>query len=200
MTKIIKVLIAFAAITAPASARLTVQAVDNASAVADLGVDATFGSQRLNLADSWGDARACVEIAGEVSCYRSEAAMDAAHPELGKLASHHVPTESATAVTASTAGVGFVARANCATQLRLYSSTSFGGNLLTLTSRSVVHNLSVYGFDNIASSYKVGACSSTFWSGANASGSTYPGSTGANASASTMGGGWDNTLSSVRIN
>lgn len=200
MTKTTRMLIAFAAIVTPISARLTVQAAEIGSVTTDLGVDAAFGSERLNLADGWGEARACVEVGGDVTCYASEAAMDAAHPELSTLASLPVTGETHNAVTSPVAAIGYVARVNCSTQLRLYSSTSYGGNVLTLTSRGIVHNLSVYGFDNVTSSYKVGACPSTFWSGANGSGSTYPGATGANASASTMGGGWDNTLSSVRVN
>ena len=68
------------------------------------------------------------------------------------------------------------------------------GNTLT-----VVLNLSTYGFDNDTSSYRVGACASTFWAGASGSGSVYPGPTGANASASSMLSGWNNVVSSVYI-
>jgi hypothetical protein len=60
-------------------------------------------------------------------------------------------------------------------------------------------NLSTYGFDNITSSYQVGACGSTFYDGASGVAPTYPGPTGANAASATMLTSWDNRVSSVYI-
>ena len=40
-----------------------------------------FEDATLDLAQSWGDAQACIEIDGAVECYRSERQLDAAHPE-----------------------------------------------------------------------------------------------------------------------
>jgi len=59
--------------------------------------------------------------------------------------------------------------------------------------------LSAYGIDNAVSSYKVGACSATFFDGAGGGGSIYPGYTGAGAQYSSMVSGWDNRLGSIWI-
>ena len=140
----------------------------------------------VDLADGWGSVGACAELGERVECYRTEPELLAAHPEL-------------VAGVAFGVGSGMVAASSCSSSLRLYRSTGYGGSALYLTTRSVVQNLSSFGFDNDTSSYRVGACSAAFYSGANLAGSQYPGSTGANASASLMAGGWDNVVSSVII-
>lgn len=167
----------------------------------DTSVVADFEGRSLDLAESWGDARACIEIAGTVSCYRSEADMDVAHPEFVFDRAQISVAEEAGVTSAPAAAFSgpFVTVLSCSTSLRLYRSTNYTGSVLQLTSRAVTHNMSAFGFDNDVSSYKVGACSSTFWSGSNLSGSIYPGSTDANDVSPSMGGGWDNIVSSVRI-
>lgn len=170
------------------------------------GVVATFEGEPINLSISWGDAHACAEIDATVTCYRTEADMDAA---IAELSTASTPAASSTAVSDTRQAAfrvgpvafagGIVTAATCSTSLRLYRSTSYTGSVLLLTSRSIIHNMSTYGFDNDVSSYKVGACSSTFWAGANGSGTVYTGATDANDQAATMGGGWDNVVSSVRI-
>ncbi|MEN9504566.1 MAG: hypothetical protein RI958_492 [Actinomycetota bacterium] len=147
---------------------------------------ATFEGSVVDLAVGWGQAAACAEVGVAVECYRTEAELLVAHPEL-----------VAGAVLSANREV--VAASSCSSSLRLYRSSGYAGSALYLTTRSVVHNLSSFGFDNDTSSYRVGACSSAFYSGANLSGSQYPGSTGAYASASGMVGGWDNVVSSVII-
>ncbi len=144
------------------------------------GIVADFEGQRINLAEGWGEARACTSDGVVTTCYRSEAAMDRAG-----------------AVAVSSGGV--VPLATCSSSLRLYRSTSYGGAVLQLTTRGTYINLSGYGFDNDTSSYKVGACSSGFYDGASGGAPTYPGSTSANASATSMVSGWDNRVSSVYI-
>ncbi len=148
--------------------------------------EAVFGGAVIDLADGWGSAGACAELGDSVECYRTEPELLAAHPEL-------------VADVAFGLDSGVVAAAACSSSLRLYRLTGYGGSALYLTTRSVVQNLSSFGFDNDTSSYRVGACSAAFYSGANLSGSQYPGSTGANAAASSMAGGWDNLVSSVII-
>lgn len=145
---------------------------------------AVFEGAAIDLADGWGEARACAELGERMECFRNESELLAAYPEL--LAEPRFGVDS-----------GAVAAAACSSSLRLYRSTGYGGSALYLTTRSVVQNLSSFGFDNDTSSYRVGACSAAFYSGANLSGSQYPGSTAANASASSMAGGWDNMVSSV---
>lgn len=72
--------------------------------------------------------------------------------------------------------------------------------MLSLSTRYTAINLAPYGFDNVTSSYKVGACRSGFYDGSSGGGSIYPGSTGAGAQAASMASGWDNRVSSVVIN
>jgi len=155
--------------------------------------EAIFEQGELDLSESWGDATACIELGDHTECFRTEQQLLAAHPEYGAPGD----TES-TSAAASTDG-DITPMATCSSSLRLYRSTGFTGGTLVLTTRAVVLNLSTYGFDNDTSSYRVGACASTFWSGASGSGSVYPGATGAWASASSMLSGWNNVVSSVYI-
>ncbi len=162
-------------------------ALDNgkSSAVAERGL-AEFEGRTIDLKEGWGDARAChVDENLDVTCYRSEAQMDRA---LGLSATDRggAPSEAH----------GF---ASCSSSLRLYWNSYYSGPVLYLTSRQSWITLSWFGFDNVTSSYKVGACSSLFRSGSHGTGSTYPGGTWAWAQRSTMGYGWDNVLSSVYI-
>ncbi len=144
------------------------------------GVLATFEGTTINLHDGWGVAQACTSDGNVTTCYRSEAAMD-----------------RATSVAARS--ISITPLASCASSLRLYRSTSYGGAVLQLTTRGSHINLSGYGFDNDTSSYKIGACSAGFYDGSSGGAPTYPGSTGANASATSMVSGWDNRVSSVYI-
>ena len=143
---------------------------------------AAFEGTTVDLARSWGNADACIEIDGTVECYRTERQLDAAHPEF-----------------AAGESSSLAALASCSSSLRLYRSNNYTGGTLVLTTRGVVINLSTYGFDNDTSSYRVGACSSTFWAGSSGSGSVYPGNTGAWASAPSMLAAWNNFISSVYI-
>jgi hypothetical protein len=97
---------------------------------------------------------------------------------------------------------GSLARlANCSTGLRLYDGTGYSGSVLVVLDRSVWINLSIYGFDNLTSSYKVGACSSYFAENSSGGGSWYPTSaTEAWDQASSMLAGWSNRVSSVYQN
>jgi hypothetical protein len=154
--------------------------------------EAIFEQGQLDLGESWGDATACIEFDDHTECFRTEDELLAAYPEYGSTGG------DSGAISAALNGV-ITPMSVCATSLRLYRSTGFTGGTLVLTTRAVVLNLSTYGFDNDTSSYKVGACASTFWAGASGSGSVYPGPTGANASASSMLSGWNNVVSSVYI-
>ena len=154
---------------------------------------AWFEGAEIDLSKSWGEATACVELGDHTECFRTEAEMLEAHPELGE-------TATTDRMVASQVSSDATILATCLTGLRLYRVTSYGGIALTLTTRSIWINLSTYGYDNDTSSYKVGACSSVFRAGASGSGSTYPGNTGAGAVATAMLAGWDNVVSSVLIN
>ena len=138
-------------------------------------VIANFEGTRINLTHGWGEATACTSDGTRTDCFRTEAQMDWF---LGQ--AMHVALD-------------------CSSSLRLYSSSGFGGSVLHLTARGSWLNLSNYGFDNITSSFIVGACDSFLASGASGGGSWYPGSTTAGASAASMLSGWDNVLSSAFI-
>ena len=156
--------------------------------------EATFEQGELDLGESWGDATACIEFADHTECFRTDDELVAAYPEYGAGGGN---VNVIAAVGPADGGVTLMS--TCSSSLRLYRSNGFTGGTLVLTTRAVVLNLSTYGFDNDTSSYRVGACASTFWAGASGSGSVYPGPTGANASASAMLSGWNNVVSSVYI-
>jgi hypothetical protein len=188
------------AITALVTGPITTHAAESAitSASADeSSVDArsiaSFEGTSLDLSKSWGEAGACwIDEDGAATCYRTEKEMDAAivaaGGDLGRVTDEHHRQDIAHGAR----------MASCSSSLRLYRSDSYSGGTLYLTQRYSWINLSWYGFDNDTSSYRVGACSTTFRSGSNGGGTTYWGGTGAFASKSSMSG-WNNVLSSVRI-
>lgn len=142
------------------------------------GVTATFEGRTINLAQGWGDAKACHSDDYSTRCYRSEAEMDEIEGA--------VPVDSAVAARA------------CSGNLRLYRGTSYSGGVLSLSTQYITLNLASYGFNNDTSSYKVGPCAARFYDTNNGSG-LYPGSTGANISKTSMLSGWDNRIGSVYL-
>lgn len=138
---------------------------------------AWFEDHWIDLAVSWEQATACDVRPDLTICYHTEDAMNA---ELDA-------ARTATMLTA------------CSTSLRLYDGASYTGAVLNLSTRTTVVNLSLYGFDNLTSSYKVGACDTDFYSAANLGGSLYAGNTSAGFQAPSMLSGWNNTVSSVFI-
>ena len=141
---------------------------------------AWFEDHWIDLTVSWEGAAACDVQPDLTTCYRTEAAMDAEH--------YDSQTRSA-----------FTTLTSCSTSLRLYDGTTYTGTVLNLSTRTTVLNLSVYGFDNLTSSYKVGACDSDFYSAASLGGSLYSGNTSAGSQAASMLSGWNNAVSSVFI-
>lgn len=141
---------------------------------------AWFEDHWIDLTVSWEHATACDVEPDITICYRTEAEMD---------------TELHAARTATS----LTTLAACSSSLRLYDGTSYTGGVLNLSTRATVMNLSVYGFDNLTSSYKVGGCDADFYSAANLGGSLYAGSTGAGSQATSMLSGWNNVVSSVYI-
>ena len=148
------------------------QAADVNSQLAD------FEGSFIDLSKDWGEAKACWSDGRTTECFRTESQMD----------SQINQRFTSKAVVAT-----------CATSVKLYSNTSYGGSVLSLVTRTVPINLSAYGFDNLTSSYVIGSCSTLFYDYANNVSPTYPGSTTANSSASSMSTGWDNRVSSIRI-
>lgn len=147
---------------------------------------ASFEGGYLNLRNGWGHATACTSDGVTTECFRTEKELD-----------QYLTQVVSQAGSQSLGDVGI--QSVCSTTLRLYSGTSFGGSVLALSTRLAFVNLSAFSFDNVTSSYRVGACSSTFYDGASGGAPTYPGNTSAGASATSMLSGWDNRVSSVFI-
>lgn len=147
-----------------------------------ISVIGTFEGTTFRLADGWGEAHACVSDDGATArCYRTEAEMDAAE-------GNEVAGRFDVQPLSDCSGSG----------LRLYASTSYGGDVLQLKLRWTVLNLATYGFNNVTSSYKVGACSSTLFD-TTSGGTVYPGDTSAGVWASTMATNWDNRVGSAYL-
>ena len=147
---------------------------------------ASFEGSYIDLRDGWGDATACASDGLTTQCFRTELELDRF---LG----------SGSVEDVAQALIGFVIQSVCSASLKLYSNTSYGGSVLALTTRFTFLNLSTWAFSNVTSSYKVGACSATFYDGASGGAPVYPGPTFAWASATSMLAGWDNRISSVYI-
>lgn len=110
-------------------------------------------------------------------------------------------TSSASALTLSpTSGSQSAAGSSCSSYVKLYDGTSYTGSSLWLSTRWSWINLSTYGFNQRASSFKIGACSAHFADYSNGGGAWYPTwATQAYDVASTMASGWNNDVSSVYI-
>jgi hypothetical protein len=145
---------------------------------------ARYGDHWIDMANDWESAKACTVGADGAFCFATERQLDA---------------YLSSSTTAVASGVSIAAA--CSSSLRLYDGVTYTGAILHLTTQWTIHNLSSYGFDNRTSSYKVGACSSLFYSGASGGGSLYPtGNTQAFDQFASMLTGWNNVLSSVYIN
>lgn len=156
------------------------------SAHAADSVQARFENGTIDLADGWGEARACATIGERTECFRSEASMN-----------RWISSEEASTAQSQSGDVGTMA--SCSSSLRLYDGTSYTGQVLYLSTRSLWINLSSYGFDNLTSSYRIGACGAYFAENASGGGAWYPGNTTAGAAAASMATGWNNRVSSVYI-
>lgn len=159
--------------------------VSSAASKPDVSI-ASFEGGYLNLRNGWGEATACTSDGVTTECFGTERELD-----------QYLTAPADQAVSQALGDVGI--QSVCSTTLRLYSNTSFGGTVLALSTRQTFINLSAFSFDNVTSSYRVGACSSTFYDGANGGTPIYPGNTAAGASAASMLSGWDNRVSSVFI-
>ncbi len=171
---------------------------DTAELAAADPASAYYDGTLIHLDEDWQGAGACVVDGTRPGvCYATEAELLAAHPELTGDATADGSTVS-TELSSLEPEMSAMST-SCSSSLRLYRETSYLGSVLFLTGRYVYHNLSSYGFDNDASSYRVGACGASFFSGSSGSGSIYPGPTSAYSSSATMASGWNNVVSSVYI-
>jgi hypothetical protein len=161
---------------------IALPAASTSAAATSPGVLAQFEGRTIDLSEDWGEATACSITTVGATCYRTEQEMDAAFAVTLRVA-------------LSLRGL-FGILSNCVTQVKLYDGTSYGGTVLQLWGRQT-HVLSTSGFDNVTSSYKIGACDAEFYSGISTG--PYPGNTSAGAQSTAMVAGWDNIVSSIYI-
>ena len=158
------------------------------------GATATFEDTTLDLAESWGEASACMvwpDAVDEIECFATEAELDARinalETQMG-LDNKGGPTE------------GLLGSTQCSSYLKMYDGTFYGGAVRYLRSKYQWHNLANYGFNQRTSSYKVGACGTYFADYNNGGGAWYPTyATQAYDQSPTMMAGWNNDVSSVYI-
>jgi hypothetical protein len=172
---------------------LLVSSLPNASASADWPRRdnpsiAVYGDRLIDLRVSWEGADACTSDGRRTVCFDTVAEMDG-----------YLATTSPIALDVEVSIGGLLALSVCSSSLRLSTGAGYSGNLLNLSTRFVTLNLSTYGFDNLTSSYRVGACDAVFFENAGGAGATYPGSTSAWTQSPSMVAGWDNRVSSVYI-
>ena len=144
---------------------------------------AMFGDRQIDLRAGWGGAQACTTDGVTTECFATEAEMDV-----------YLGTDAAS----DTGNVGGAQRVACSTSLRLYRDTGYGTPVVNVSTRLAIVSLASIGFDNMTSSYKVGACAATFYDGT-AGGTVYPGNTAANAQSTSMTSGWDNRIGSAYL-
>lgn len=152
-----------------------------AAAVEHRPAVASFEGSQLDLAVDWGAARACLVWRDQVGieCYRTPAEVEARAGQL----------------TATTA----LATASCASPLRLFQDSAYGGRELWFFDRGYWQNLADYGFDDQLSSYIVGACYSHLAEYADGAGWWYPGSTSPFSYVPYMSSSWNDRVSSIEI-
>lgn len=141
---------------------------------------ARFEGGTIDLTEGWGEARACITDGSETECFRSEAEL-----------------LDAEGLDASSAR----AEATCEFPAALYAETLFGGAVLYVDApRASWINLSTVGFNNITSSFTIGACDARLAESDNGGGSWYATTdTIAWALVPTIASGWDNRISSIYL-
>ena len=154
------------------------------------GQIALFEGALIDLAQGWGDARACAiwNDRNIAECFRTEAELEARLAALGNPAQRVV--DGLTTTTGSA----------CTSPTRLYDGAGYGGRVLYLWDRHTWIDLRDLGFANRASSYEIGACSAYFADYPGGGGDWYPTSlTSAYRRSSSMRSGWNNRVSSVYL-
>lgn len=88
---------------------------------------------------------------------------------------------------------------SCSTPLKLRDGTNQSGTLVLIYTRLQWVNLTDFDFNNMTSSYTVGACAVILASGTNGGGSLYAECLNAGCVEDVMLTGWNNVLSSVYL-
>ncbi|WP_424215819.1 hypothetical protein ACN20G_27080 (plasmid) [Streptomyces sp. BI20] len=180
-----KVTFGLVAVTTLATSALLAAPAGAAGAPAPDGTTrfASFEGRTLDLSGDWGAAKVCMVWKGRgvAECFRTAAAQEARAQEL---------RETSTARQALAA---------CSTPLDLYGDGGRQGRNLKFYDRGYWQNLSAYNFDNQMSSYWTGACTAHLAENANGGGYWYPGNTGPNHIEDVLRSGWNDRVSSIKI-
>jgi hypothetical protein len=141
---------------------------------------AYFQGGTIDLAQGWGSAQICDVTLSGTYCFTGQSAYQNWVNTAG-LMSDVVPL------------------ANCSSGLDLYENIDYGGSELIVSSEVNWINLSTYGFSDVVSSFKVGACSISMTDSSNGSGNVYPGPTSPGSDVSWIGTAWNDRVQSVYI-
>ena len=157
---------------------------------------AVFEGRRINLAEDWGEATACLvwRQGGVVECFRTVEALDALEARLAPQRDAIAPPTGGTAPYAASS---YSYSYSCSSSLRLYEHNWYGGRRLSFWDRGFWQNLGWYGFDNQTSSYIVGGCYAHLAEHPDGGGWWYPGPTYPYAAEAVMG--WQDVISSIYI-
>ncbi len=169
-----------------AGALVVPAAATAAGAASSSGVIATYDGRKINLADGWQGAQACVVFtADDVRCYDSQSDI----PDPLVAAAQSRPADGVVTAAACT-GSGFVT---------LYADIGMGGDSLSFASTSGVWtNLGPYGFnDDMESWTNSTGCNALVADGTGGSGDRL--SLAAHSSSSNVGTSWKNRASSINV-
>ena len=137
---------------------------------------ARFEGQWIDLSKGWGAATACMIFPHRpIECFRTTEAL------LAHRATLPSPDTS------------------CSSPLRLHDKANQLGTTIFVYTRGLWINLSTVDFDNMTSSYIVGACAVDLAALANGGGSHYPECLSAWCQEDVLLTGWDNVFSSVYL-
>lgn len=156
---------------------------------------ASFEGRTIDLAQDWGEARACLvwRQGGVLECFRSNEALDAREAQLAPGRAAHHPAESEpTTVTASYSY-------SCSSPLRLYEYNWYEGRQLSFWDRGFWQNLGDYGFEDRTSSYIIGACYAYLAEHADGGGWWYPGTSSPYTADPVMYSDWQDRISSIYV-
>ena len=144
---------------------------------------ASYNGGPIDLSQGWGSAQICSVTSAGTYCFASQ---------------YDYQTWAATNPSTGAAN-GSSPMTSCSSGLDLYENINYGGRELILSSQSNWINLSIYGFSDIVSSFKVGACSIRMTDAANGAGSAYPGPTTPSSLVPWIGTAWNDRIQSVYV-
>jgi len=137
---------------------------------------ARFEGRWIDLSRGWQGARQCLVYPGRATeCFRS-----------------------AEALSRRVSGLG-TPDISCSSPLVLHDGTYQTGPLVAVYARGLWIDMSTVGFNNMTSSYKVGACSVELANGAGGGGSHYSRCLYAGCVENVMAAGWNDAVSSVYL-